>query len=65
MLKGWAPTQAGRLKAAHRQAEWEAGKDKRKQMWREVRCFWSWPFGHSYDRSNGKCVGCGHYWDIY
>lgn len=63
MLKGWAPTGTGRAKAAHKHAD-IAKRERRKQGWREIRCFWTWPLGHEYDRT-GRCVGCNRMWDIY
>ncbi len=43
-------------------------RERRQERWREIRCFWTWPFGHwyipwqegdTYDSPHG-CAGCGY-----
>lgn len=49
-----------RDKALIRAAERKWERERRKQFWREVRCYWTRPFGHAYGK-DGRCVGCGSY----
>lgn len=42
--------------------QWKANrrdaKQRRAERRKEIRCFWTWPFGHH--RHGLTCVGCGH-----
>ena len=38
-----------------------AARKRRQRRWREIRCFWTWPFGHHHDE-NDRCANCGHTW---
>lgn len=53
------------LKRAHRSHRKAAKKYRRKQRRRQLRCFWTWPFGHEYIQVEDldtvtvwQCVGC-------
>ena len=51
-----------RMKKAERQAL--IYDDRGTSLWARIRCFWTWPFGHRFERSAGgvfeSCVACKH-----
>lgn len=50
-------------KRSQRWANRRADSPRREQRRREIRCFWTWPLGHTYDPATGRCAGCNQLWD--
>lgn len=44
-------------KRRQRKANRQANDPRKARRKAQLRCFWTWPWGHVYDQ--GRCVGCG------